>query len=120
MKVKILKDNRARKALIDFGNLELGKTMEIFVDKGDGENFVQRMRVRMSRVRDKIKQAKKVPAQFTMKLEKIEAVMHNGVEMDKVILKKTKNGLTDFEDLLADIEPFEGLISNPPKKAKVI
>ena len=111
MKVKILKDGRAKKALIEFGKLEIGAEMLALTDPGDGDAFVQRMRVRMSRVRGKIKQAKLNPTQFTMRLMKIEKVMLSGIEYDQVTIKKTKNGLTDVQDLLDSIEPFGNMVS---------
>lgn len=111
MAQKIIRDGRARQALIDFGKLPMGGELIINADFGDGQSFVQRMRVRMSRVRNKIKAAKMNTSQFTMKLKGIEKKEIDGVWYDIITLQKAENALSDVEDLLEDLGDFKGLVS---------
>lgn len=111
MQVKMIRDGRAYKALMEFARLPMGEKMIALTDVGDGEAFVQRMRVRMSRMRGKIKSIGKEIAQFRMEHVGTRQVIHHGVTFDEVTIKKATNGLTDVEELLEQIEPLAGLVS---------
>lgn len=118
MQVKILKDGRAYQALMQFARLPMGEKMTALTDVGDGEAFVQRIRVRMSRMRGKIKSVGKEIAQFRLEHVGTRQIVNHGVTFDEVTIKKTANGFTDVEELLGQIEPLSGLVSKSGGKGR--
>jgi hypothetical protein len=90
----------ARKLLQQFIRMPHETEMEFFCAKGTGRIIIQRMRVKLSRLREKVKLLGRNVQEFKMIVE----VLETQEDKDYVKLRKTKNKFTDDKETLRRIE----------------
>lgn len=76
-----------RDLLYKFVQIKAGETLTFVTRMGDGNNYVQRMRVELSRVRRRLEEANKTPKSFKMRVMDVQRNPDIEVPGDLVRLK---------------------------------
>src|SRR5690349_20845928 len=96
---KKMSDEFARSILKQFVMLNFEETIAFKCIPNTGDIIIQRMRVRLSRLRTKAKKRGKVLQEFKMiKVKTEEGTFDDGKQCEVVTLKKTKNSITDVQE----------------------
>jgi hypothetical protein len=93
----LVRDRVAEAQLKVFIQLKLNEKMEFICPQHQGAKIVDRMRVRLSRLRTAARAQKRVIKQFKLVTEAIIPHAIDGVLYDKVILVMSKNSITEIQ-----------------------
>jgi hypothetical protein len=105
----VLEEMNARKLLQQFIRLPQDGELEFSCKAGEGRIVLQRMRVKLSRLREKAKLLGRNVQEFKMIIDLVET----REDRDFVKLRKTKNRFTDEKETLRRMEEeFAGLLED--------